>query len=147
MPADGFFEWRRTPAGKQPYLIRLATGGPFAFAGLWDRWVPHDGEPIESFTILTTRPNELTAAVHDRMPVILPPRHHRLWLDPGERRPERLEALLQPFPADEMIAFPVSAVVNKPANDTAECIAPSARMGRRPRSSRIIDRSRKRGYR
>jgi len=57
VPADGFFEWRRTAAGKQPYLIRLAGGGPFTFAGLWDRWVPHDGEPIESFTILTTRPD------------------------------------------------------------------------------------------
>ncbi|MFQ5349664.1 MAG: SOS response-associated peptidase [Thermoanaerobaculia bacterium] len=124
VPADGFYEWRRTPDGKQPYLLRLAGGGPFAFAGLWDRWVPHDGEPIESFTILTIRPNELTAAVHDRMPVILPRRHHELWLDPEERRPERLEPVLQPFPAGEMTAFPVSAVVNTPANDTAECVAP-----------------------
>ena len=124
VPADGFFEWRRTPAGKQPYLIGLAGGAPFAFAGLWDRWVPHDGEPIESFTILTTRPNELAAALHDRMPVILPRRHHGLWLDPGERRPERLTPLLEPYPADEMAAFPVSVTVNKPANDSPECVAP-----------------------
>ena len=124
VPADGFFEWRRTAAGKQPYLIRLDGGGPFTFAGLWDRWVPHDGEPIESFTILTTRPNELTSAVHDRMPVILPPSHHELWLDPKEGRSKRLAPVLRPFPADRMEAFPVSTVVNKPANDTAECIAP-----------------------
>ena len=124
VPADGFYEWRRTPAGKQPYLIRLATGGPFAFAGLWDRWVPHEGEPIESFTILTTRPNELTATLHDRMPVILPLRHHHLWLDPQERRPDRLEPVLRPFPASEMTAFPVSTVVNKPANDVPECLVP-----------------------
>ncbi len=126
VPADGFFEWRRTPAGKQPYLIRLSDGRPFAFAGLWERWVPHDGEPIESFTILTTRPNELAATVHDRMPVILPPRHHELWLDPLERRPERLTPVLRPFPAAEMQLFPVSEVVNKPANDTPECVAPLA---------------------
>ncbi len=124
VPADGFYEWRRTPAGKQPYLIRLVTGEPFAFAGLWDRWVPHEGEPIESFTILTTRPNELMAKVHDRMPVILPPRHHGPWLDPRERRPERLEPLLQPFPTAEMTAFPVATIVNRPVNDVAECILP-----------------------
>ncbi len=124
VPADGFYEWRRMPAGKQPYLIRLASGEPFTFAGLWDRWVPHDGEPIESFTILTTRPNRLAAAVHDRMPVIVGPRHHQLWLDPQEHRPERLEPLLRPFPASEMTAFPVSTVVNKPANDVPECLVP-----------------------
>ena len=132
VPADGFFEWRRTPAGKQPYLIRLAGGGPFAFAGLWDRWIPHHGSPIESFTILTTRPNELTAAVHDRMPVILAPPDHGLWLDPEERRPERLMPLLQPFPADEMTAFPVSSVVNAPANDAPECVAPLANWEKDP---------------
>ncbi len=124
VPADGFYEWRRTAAGKQPYLIRLAEGGAFAFAGLWDRWAPHHGETIESFTILTTRPNELTAAVHNRMPVILPRRHHDLWLDPTEARTERLEGVLQPFPAAEMTLFPVSTVVNKPANDVPECAVP-----------------------
>ena len=122
----GFFEWRRTAAGKQPYLLRLANGGPFAFAGLWDRWVPHEGAPIESFTILTTRPNELVAAIHDRMPVILPPRHHQLWLDPEERRAQRIAPVLEPLPASEMTAFPVSTVVNRPANDGPECIAPLA---------------------
>ena len=124
VPADGFYEWRRTPAGKQPYLIRLCGGGPFAFAGLWERWVPHDGEPIESFTILTTRPNELIATLHDRMPVILPARHHGLWLDPAESAPERLTSVLRPFPAEEMEAFPVSTLVNAPANDVPECVAP-----------------------
>ncbi len=122
--ADGFFEWRRTAAGKQPYLLRLAGGGPFAFAGLWDRWVPHAGAAIESFTILTTRPNELVGAIHDRMPVILPPRDHELWLDPGEARPQRLAPLLRPFSAAEMTVFPVPSLVNRPANDTPECIEP-----------------------
>ncbi len=123
--ADGFFEWRRQgPGPKQPYLIRLAGGEPFAFAGLWDRWVPHDGAPIESFTILTTRANELLAPIHDRMPVILARRHHRRWLDPAERSPQRLESLLGPYPAAAMIAFPVSPIVNKPQNDHPGCIEP-----------------------
>ena len=124
MPADGFYEWRRTPTGKQPYLIRLVDGRPFAFAGLWDRWVPHRGEPIESFTILTTRPNELVTRLHDRMPVILPRRLHEPWLDPGEVRAERLEKALRPFPASEMTLFPVSTAVNKPSNDLPECVEP-----------------------
>jgi putative SOS response-associated peptidase YedK len=124
VPADGFYEWRRTAAGKQPYLIRLASGRPFAFAGLWDRWVPHEGEPIESFSILTTAPNELAAAIHDRMPVILPRRDFEHWLDPREHRPERLTPLLQPFPASEMTAFPVSTMVNRAANDEPGCIEP-----------------------
>ncbi len=124
VPADGFFEWRRTPAGKQPYLFRLTGGEPFAFAGLWDRWVPHDGPPIESFTILTTRPNELVEALHDRMPVILPPAQHGLWLDPRQSDRARLTDVLQPFPAGEMTAFPVSTAVNRPAHDEPACVAP-----------------------
>lgn len=126
VPADGFYEWRRVAAGKQPYLLSLAGGGPFAFAGLWDRWVPHEGEPIESFTILTTRPNEMVATLHDRMPVILPPRHHELWLDPAVTSPERLGALLAPLPAAEMTAYPVSTLVNSPANDLPDCVQPLA---------------------
>ena len=126
VPADGFFEWRRTPAGKQPYLFRLTDGGPFAFAGLWDRWVPHDGPPIESFTVLTTRANALVEAIHDRMPVILPPQHHHLWLDPRKSERTRLSALLQPLPADAMTVFPVSTAVNRSAHDEPECVAPLA---------------------
>ena len=124
VPANGFYEWRRTPGGKQPYLIGMKGGAPFAFAGLWDRWVPHEGAPLESFTILTTRPNELTAKLHDRMPVILPPPRHELWLDPGETDPDRLTPLLEPYPAGAMTAFAVSPLVNKPANDLPECVQP-----------------------
>jgi putative SOS response-associated peptidase YedK len=65
---------------KQPYHIRLRDGGPFAFAGLWETW-QGEGQPIESCTILTNEPNELTRQVHDRMPVIVGPAHHADWLD------------------------------------------------------------------
>ena len=122
--ADGFYEWRRHGRAKQPWLIRRPDGLPFAFAGLWDRWVPHDGEVIESFTILTTRPNELLAPLHDRMPVILPPREHARWLDPAERAPERLAPLLGPLPSGELEAFPVGTLVNSPANDEPRCVEP-----------------------
>jgi putative SOS response-associated peptidase YedK len=124
--ADGFYEWKREGSRKQPYYIKLRDGEPFAFAGLWDRWHPADGEPLETCTILTTTPNELVQTIHDRMPVILPSSAYDPWLDPAVREVESLQALLVPYTAAEMIAFPVSTQVNNPANDTPACMAPLA---------------------
>lgn len=124
VPADGFYEWMKTGAGKQPHLIRFADQRPFAFAGLWERWRPADGEPVESCTIITTTPNDLVSQIHDRMPVILPTTTHAEWLAPEPMAPPRLEQLLIPFSPDKMEAIPVSTRVNKPANDDPECMAP-----------------------
>ena len=66
IPADGFYEWRKVGARKQPYCIASADGAPFAFAGLWERW-ERDGEVLESCTILVTQANTLLAPIHDRM--------------------------------------------------------------------------------
>jgi putative SOS response-associated peptidase YedK len=113
VPATGFYEWkkewdtRRDKArlvSTTPYNIRMKTGEPFCFAGLWDQWVSPDGEIIRSFTIITTTPNELVAPIHDRMPVILHQADEHRWIDP---RPDTgLTELLQPFPADKMAAIP-----------------------------------------
>ena len=124
--ADGFYEWKRDGERKQPYHICMADRRPFAFAGLWDRWAPPDGEPVESCTIVTTAPNGLMAPIHDRMPVILPAAAHARWLDPTVREKERLQELLQPFDASSMRAYPVSPRVNNPRNDDRDCIAPLA---------------------
>lgn len=124
VPADGFYEWMKTGAGKQPHLIRFVDQRPFALAGLWETWRPADGDPVESCTIITTTPNELVAPIHDRMPVILPSSAHDEWLTREPVNEPRLEQILIPFPADEMEAFPVSTRVNKPANDDPECIEP-----------------------
>lgn len=121
VPANGFYEWQATPSGKQPWLIRLSGGRPFAMAGLWERWSGGDGD-LETFTILTTSPNEVVAPLHGRMPVILPPEAWERWLDPEYRAPEALQALLGPFPAAEMEAHPVSRLVNDPANDSPACL-------------------------
>jgi putative SOS response-associated peptidase YedK len=128
VPADGFYEWKVLPtltlfgpdpttrpakkkaaAEKQPYAFTLASGKPFAFAGLWDRWKDPAGGTLESFSIITTTPNELTATVHDRMPVILRPQDYDLWLrrNSGEQTappspPLELLALLRPYPSDQM---------------------------------------------
>jgi putative SOS response-associated peptidase YedK len=122
--ADGFYEWQQQEPKKpkQPFYFRLSNGQPFAFAGLWEHWENGNGEEIESCTLLTTEPNELMKSIHNRMPVILDPKHYDLWLDPEVKKSELLQPLLHPYPAEEMTAYPVSTAVNKPSNDTAECI-------------------------
>lgn len=124
--ADGFYEWQAHPGSgsKVPHLIKLSSNRPFAFAGLWERWQPADGSEVLSATIITTHPNQLVSKIHDRMPVILRPDAYAKWLDPTPLVPDRLHELLAPFPAEEMVAHPVSNLVNSPTNDQAECILP-----------------------
>lgn len=124
VPADGFYEWQATGGPKQPFYFRFEGGGPFAMAGLWDRWEKGEGEPVETYTILTTEPNEVVAPVHRRMPVILDRETMAIWLDPAIEDAERLTPLLGPFPAAGMEGFPVSTFVNSPGNDTPRCIEP-----------------------
>ncbi len=121
--ADGFYEWQKTGKAKQPYYIRLKKDQPFAFAGLAEHW--HRGEQtIDSCAIITTAANELMAEIHDRMPVILAPDDYDAWLDPEGNEKEKLLALLRPFPAGEMTAFPTSTLVNSPRNERPACIEP-----------------------
>jgi len=123
--ADGFYEWKQEPGTrpKTPMYVRLASGRPFAFAGLWDVWEPPEGEPVFSCAIVTTAPNALMQVIHNRMPVILAPEVYRRWLEPAEVAPDRLNDLLVPFPADAMTAYPVSRFVNRPQNEGPGCIA------------------------
>src|SRR5574341_50074 len=99
VPADGYYEWKTTPAVKIPYWFTMASGEPFFFGGIWDRWSDGESEPLPSFALLTTEPNELCSQVHDRMPVIIAASDYRLWLDPSVRGKEPLEHLLRPYPA------------------------------------------------
>ena len=124
IPADGFYEWLKSEGRKQPYLIRMHEGRPFAIAGLWEAWRDQGGKKIESFTVLTTTANEVAGQVHNRMPVIIGPENYDTWLDPKQEDDEKLRSLLAPFAADQMEAFPVSSRVNSPKNDDAECIKP-----------------------
>ena len=120
--ADGFYEWKKVDAKtKVPYFIKLKSGEPFAFAGLWDRWDKRE-EPLETFTIITTDNNELMAPIHNRMPVILHEKDEGAWLDPELKDPEKLLPLLKPYPSEEMVLYEVSTVVNSPKNDVPECI-------------------------
>lgn len=127
VPADGFYEWRKEADGKTktPVHLRLKSGEPFAFAGLWESWAGPDGRDLRSFTLITTTPNELAATVHQRMPVILPRESHEAWIGSGDADPRDLQPLLVPYPADEMEAVVVSRLVNSPRNDSAECLTPA----------------------
>ena len=122
--ADGFYEWRKDNGGKTPFFIHLASRRPFALAGLWEVWQTPDGSALPTCTIITTGPNSLIAALHDRMPVILPPAAYAAWLDPAPLAPTDLAPLLVSYPAGEMALYPVSRTVNAPANDSPACIAP-----------------------
>jgi putative SOS response-associated peptidase YedK len=123
IPADGFYEWKRIEGAKvkQPFYIRLADDRPFVFAGLWESRRGEDG-PLESCTIITTGPNALMAELHDRMPVILPQDLYGPWLDHQIEDVDALQGMLQPYPAEEMTAYPISTLVNSPRNENAECI-------------------------
>jgi putative SOS response-associated peptidase YedK len=124
IPADAFYEWMRTGNAKHPYCFEVNEGELFAFAGLWDRWKDPSGQWVKSCSILTTTPNAVTSAVHDRMPAILDPDTYELWLDPGMTNVAAASELLKPYDARPMRCYPVSTRVNNVANDDAECSAP-----------------------
>ncbi|CAN5802272.1 SOS response-associated peptidase [soil metagenome] len=122
--ADGFYEWKLNQSAKEPYRLLLQEEGLFAFAGLWDEWVNKEtGEVLATFAIITTEANELVRPIHDRMPVILPPEKEEQWLADSLTLEEHL-ALLRPFPAEGMKAYPVSTLVNFPKNNVSEVMAP-----------------------
>jgi putative SOS response-associated peptidase YedK len=124
IPADGFYEWQKNGKAKQPYCFEVNEGELFAFAGIWDRWKNPNGNWMKTCSILTTTPNAVTSAVHDRMPVILDPDGYDLWLDPGMRDVATASELLRPFDARLMRSCPVSTRINNVANDDETCSAP-----------------------
>ena len=120
LPADGFYEWKQTPAGgKQPIHIGMKDQTPFAFAGLFERWLSPAGEVLDTCTIITTQSNALLAPLHDRMPVIVAPVAFDRWLDVAN---EDTAELFTPYPADAMTYYPVSLRVNSVRNDDAKLI-------------------------
>ena len=123
--ADGFFEWRKEGKIRQPYMITLRDGGPFVFAGLWERWRPanEDEGVLETCTIITTEANAALRDIHARMPVILEQRDHATWLGEASAPHEWLD-LLRPLPDDHVAITKVSTRVNSVANDDAACTEP-----------------------
>jgi putative SOS response-associated peptidase YedK len=123
VPADGFYEWRTVDGKKLPVHFHLKSDELFGFAGVWDVWNGPSGK-LFSVAIVTTKPNELSAMVHDRMPVILARDDESNWLDPAIEDPEQLLPMLKPYPADSMAADAVNPALNKPGFEGPECLQP-----------------------
>ena len=128
--ADGFYEWQRAGKARRPMRVVLASGEPFAFAGLWDAWRDASGEIVRSCTIITTEANELLRPIHNRMPVILPREMESFWLDSDVEDAGALSSVLVPYQSTEMEAYEVSPLVNRPGNDRPEVVLPVEREGR-----------------
>ena len=126
IPASGFYEWQKRARGKQPFFIRPIDEGYFGLAGIWDQWQGGDGQDIESCAIITTTSNSMVAEIHDRMPVILEQSNQVAWLDAGAGQGELL-AMLEPYPAEKMEAYPVSSLVNSARNNGPECVERSGK--------------------
>ena len=122
--ADGFYEWKATENGKQPYYFRMKDRSLFFLAGLWDSWSAGE-KPIETCVIITTTANELNAQIHDRMPVILRREAIDLWLNLKTSQSDLL-SLLTPYESNKMETILVSKLVNSPKNDNPDCIIPYA---------------------
>jgi putative SOS response-associated peptidase YedK len=130
VPADAFYEWQKLDGKtKQPYAIALRNGEVYAFAGLWERWKDKKtATPLETFTIITTDPNELVEPLHTRMPVIVPRKDYDRWLSPCA--PELLPLdLLRAYPAEEMTAWRVDLRVGNVMNDDPELIVEAESAG------------------
>ena len=121
VPANGFYEWQAKGTKKQPYKIALRNGVLIAFAGLWERWTPEGGDPVETFTIVTTRASKLVSEVHDRMPVIIAPADHQRWLTGTEAA---VKKLLLPYAAGLTITA-VGDRVNSLKNDDVSLLQPA----------------------
>lgn len=126
IPADVFYEWQDVPGQKRrkPYAVALRDGEIFALGGIWEAWrAKQDGAWVITCAILTTEPNELLSAIHDRMPVIIKPDDYASWLSP-ETRTSDVEKLVQSFAAEDMRAWEIGLLVNDPKTDDARVIAP-----------------------
>ena len=121
---DGYYEWQLRPDGsKQPYRLALEGSAPFVMAGLWARNTRFTAEPLETFCIVTTEASSRCNDIHPRMPVILDREHHQQWLDRSLQSLSAIVAMLRPYEKDLSVT-PVSRIVNSPANNGPQCIAP-----------------------
>jgi putative SOS response-associated peptidase YedK len=123
VPADAFYEWQKVDAKtKQPFAFSMKDDAPFAFAGVWERWVAPDNKPIDSFAIITTDPNELAAKVHNRMPVIVEPSNYTRWLTRDDEEQPPLD-LPRPYDAEGMKAWKVGTAVGNVRNNEVALLA------------------------
>jgi putative SOS response-associated peptidase YedK len=124
VPLTGFYEWKRDGKQKTPFYVHMKDDSFFGLAGLYDNWRRPDESSMQSFTIVTTRPNSLLENIHNRMPVIIREEQEDDWLGGSELSPKALASFFKPFPPRPMAAYEVSKDVNSPVNDSPELIKP-----------------------
>ena len=125
VPVDGFYEWQRLGSRRQPFTIGRADTRPLVLAGLWSGWRdPAKDVVVRTFSIVTTRPNEQLAWLHDRMPVLLPEGAWDRWLDPDLADLGELQGLFEPTDEVELRIEPVADLVNNVRNDGPELVRP-----------------------
>jgi putative SOS response-associated peptidase YedK len=124
IPADGYYEWQKTgkPGRKPPFRIVLKSRELFVFAGLWDSWKNPEGDIIHSYTIITTKADDLIGKIHPRMPVILRPENEDNWIDPALKDTEGLMGLLDPYPSKFTEMYEVSTLVGRANIDVENLI-------------------------
>lgn len=135
IPADGWYEWQKSPTEKvngkprkQPFYVRPGDDDGMAFAGVYEFWRDpdrHADDPqawLVSYSIITTRAEPGLDVIHDRMPFVLPPDRWARWLDPQERDPDTVRALLEPPGPGRFVAFPVTTRVNSVRNNGPELL-------------------------
>ncbi len=123
--ADGYYEWQSLGKLKQPWRFVRPDRQTMLLAGLWESWrdPAGPGDPLETFTLITTGPNAVASAVHDRMPVILTGSAVNCWLDETATA-EALARLMRPCPDADLQRYAVSPLVGNPRNDIPQCIEP-----------------------
>ena len=119
---DGFYEWKKTSDRKIPHRISMRDNEAFAFAGIWEVWKTPDGEDVKTFSIITTEPNELMKPLHNRMPVIIKQENEEKWLQ--EIDISEAQKMLEPYPFEDLEAYPISTLVNSPRNNSEDIIKP-----------------------
>ncbi|MFL5069253.1 MAG: SOS response-associated peptidase [Xanthobacteraceae bacterium] len=142
-PADGFYEWRQE--GRRPFFVRAKSGGPLAFAGLWETWMGPNGEELDTATIVTTRANRTLGTIHERMPVVIAPEAFDFWLDCRKVDADTAAALIAPAPEEALEAYEVSPAVNHVANDSPDLIAPAEPASTTPTAHNSADKAKSSG--
>jgi putative SOS response-associated peptidase YedK len=124
-PADGFYEWKSDGKTRKPFAVLPKSGGPIAFAGLWETWMGPNGEEVETAAILTTDANRTLRHIHPRMPVVVPPDAFDFWLDCAKVEAATAAALLVQAQEELFEAYEVSPAVNRAANDSPDLLMPA----------------------
>ncbi|MCK0196220.1 SOS response-associated peptidase [Ancylobacter sp. 6x-1] len=120
VPVDAFFEWKAETTPRQPYAVARRDRGPFGLAALWENWRdPASGNWMRTFAVLTHAARAPMAAIHHRMPVIVPADRQPLWLGEEAADVAALGALLAPAETDALELWKVHPRMNAARVDDA----------------------------